>query len=142
MLLRKRQNSSRAAFTLMEIIVVVTIIMILAGSSVFVYQSVLESSKESRALLDVKSIEKAAEVYNLRFGQYPGTVEVLCQRMPDNSTALLDQTVLVDPWGNHYVIEPGNLHNLTGKPHVYSQGPPGKGKLLGNWPGEDGKGAR
>jgi general secretion pathway protein G len=123
----------------MEIIVVVTIIMILAGSSVFVYQSVLENSKESRALMDVKNIEKAVEVFNLRYGNYPPTIEMLCDRQQDGSTALLDERVIIDPWGQHYIFEPGNVHARTGKPHVYSNGPPGKGKILGNWPGEGSK---
>jgi general secretion pathway protein G len=139
MLLRQRRNTSRSAFTLMEIIVVVTIIMILAGSSVFIFQGVLENSKESRALMDVKSIEKAMEVYNLRNGNYPQSIEILVERQQDGSVALLDERVIADPWGQHYVIEPGNLHPRTGKPHVYSAGPPGKGKILGNFPGEGSK---
>jgi general secretion pathway protein G len=142
MLVRQRQNSTRAAFTLMEIVVVVTIIMILAGSSVFIFTGVLEKQKESRALMDVKNIEKAMEIYNLQVGTYPPSIDVLCQRMPDGSVALLDQRVMMDPWGHNYTIEPNNLHATTGRPHVYSQGRPGTGIILGNWPGEDGKGGR
>jgi general secretion pathway protein G len=136
MVLRQHRHIERAAFTLMEIIVVVTIILILAGSGIFVFTGVLDKSREQRAQMDVKSLEKAVQVYYVRHGQNPPDLQTLCQRQSDGSPALLDQRALLDPWNQPYIFEPGNLHPLTAVPHIYSQGPPGMGKMFSNWPGE------
>jgi Type II secretion system (T2SS), protein G len=93
-------------------------------------------------MMDVKNIEKAMEIYNLRNNQYPQSIDVLVSRQPDGSPALLEQAVMLDPWGHPYTMNPGELHPTTGKPHVYSNGRPGSGLIIGNWQGEDGKGGR
>ena len=132
MLLRQKEFTQRSAFTLMEIIVVVTIILILAGSAVFVFTGVLDKSYEQRAYMDVKSIEKACGIYYTSHHFYPQSVQVLTERDEFGNAALLDDKVLLDPWRQPYVID-GSTHPKTGIPHIYSQGPPGKNKMIDNW---------
>jgi general secretion pathway protein G len=135
MLLRQNRPIERTAFTLMEIIVVVAIILILAGAGVVVYTSVLAGTREDRAKLDVQSLETAVTTYYTRKGYYPQSLQELTQRDPtDNSPALLkDQKVLMDPWNQPYVYDPNTRHQNTDRPLIYSNGPPNSGKRISNW---------
>jgi general secretion pathway protein G len=136
MVLRQaQQRTKRAAFTLMEIIVVVAIILILAGAGIVVFTGVLSGSKESRAKLDVKSIEKAVQVYTVKYGRAPGSLQELTTRMPDNSPALLKPEALTDPWDQPYGYDPSQAHPTTDVPLIWSNGDPvkgGQGKIT-NW---------
>jgi general secretion pathway protein G len=137
MLLRQKQLIKRAGFTLMEIMVVVAIILILASAGVVVTTSMLAQAKIDRAKMDVKSLEGVVTTYYTRHQQYPQTLNELLQRDPiDNTPAPLTEAGLMDPWRQYYVYEPGNLHQLTGKPKIYSPGPPDAPVQISNWGGD------
>ena len=69
----------RAAFTLLEVLIVVAIIVVLAGvSSVYVFRY-LEDSRVNRCKADVQTIAKAAQAYEIQFGQLPGSLTDLVQ---------------------------------------------------------------
>ncbi|HZT80373.1 MAG TPA: type II secretion system protein GspG [Gemmataceae bacterium] len=121
MLARNLDKSSaraarRAAFTLMEVLVVMAILVILAsvgGVAVFKY---LEVSKEKAAKLQIKTIENAVEAYYTDTGDYPQSLQALLQ--PDeNGRTYLEQKDLTDPWGKPYQYNPQNLSN-SGKPII------------------------
>jgi len=132
MILRKNGRTKRAAFTLMEIIVVVAIILILAGSGVFVFTSVLVDANIGRAKMDIKNIEKAITVYKVKHYTYPADLETLTN--PDeNEAALLKDEALYDPWKQHYIYNPGDLHPKTKVPRIYSNGPPDAPRMISNW---------
>jgi general secretion pathway protein G len=137
MLLRQeRLIIKRAGFTLMEIMVVVTIILILASAGVVVTQSMLERAKINRAHTDIKSLETAVTTYMMAHTRYPDTLQQLTQRDPfDNSPALLVERALVDPWGQFYSYDPSQVHPQTNKPRIWSNGPP-NGVAIDNWTGD------
>jgi hypothetical protein len=115
----------------MEIIAVVTIIMILAGAGVLITTGIIEQQKEKRAKVDCETIAKAAMLYEQSWGQVPG-LDALVQRQPDNSPALLPPEAVYDPWRQPYVMD-GSRHPTTNVPRIYSNGPPGTGKVIANW---------
>src|SRR5262245_64302789 len=85
MLVRRHNNrrNDRLGFTLMEVLVVVAILVILAGTaSVFVFRY-LDQAKEDRARADIKTIENACTAYKLRNGNFPESLNVLVN--PDDS---------------------------------------------------------
>jgi len=131
MLLPQRQHNKRAAFTLMEIIAVVTIIMILAGVGVLGFNSIIAQQRERRAKVDCETIQKAAEIYQNQWGRLPDNLEVLANRQQDGNPALLPPEAMLDPWGGRYVYEPGNVHPTIGYPRVYTTAP--TGKVISNW---------
>jgi general secretion pathway protein G len=136
MLLRqqtKRRQHTRAAFTLMEIIVVVAIILILASAGVFVFTGVLADQSVNRAKMDVRNIEAAVMTFNTTNHRYPQSLQELTERQPNGSAALLKIEALTDPWGQPYQYEPGRTHSKTDIPMIYSMGPPGKNTQIPNW---------
>jgi general secretion pathway protein G len=119
MIQRRREALARSAFTLMEMMVVVAIIVVLVGASVPMYLNYAEQSKAGRVKMDQKSIQTALQAYNLAHGDYPPSLQTLAQ--PDSETGkavFLDEN-LKDPWGQYYVYNPGDL-DPTGVPRIYS----------------------
>jgi len=129
-----RKNPIRAAFTLMEVLVVVAILVILAGIGVAVFRY-LDDSKEKIAKVAIKNIETATNQYKLNpnHGAYPDNLSVLA--MPeDGKPAYLEEKDLLDPWGRPFQYDP-NQTNRTGRPLIYSQGanPSNQAGWIRNW---------
>ena len=133
---RDRRRAVRRAFTLMEVLVVVAILVILAGTGGVIYMRHLDDAKKDRARMDVQMLTQQAEAYQVKYGEYPASLVVLTQPTADGGKPFLEQSALFDPWGRPYQYAyPGQHHTLTGKPDVWSQGPrPGDaGGIIGNW---------
>jgi general secretion pathway protein G len=133
MVLRPSRQTKRAAFTLMEIIVVVAIILILAGAGVFVFTSVLDDQHVNRAKLDVNSLQKAVEVWKVKYRDYPQSLQVLAEPGPNGEAALVKDEGLTDPWGQPYMYDPSQRHPKTHVPHIWSNGPPSHPQMIDNW---------
>lgn len=133
MLLRQDQRK-RAAFTLMEIIVVVAIILILAGAGAVVLPRFLSDANVGRAKTDIKSLETAVMAYQAKSGgRLPDTLDQLAEIQQDGGPAYIEASLLTDPWGNRYHYDRGTVHPKTQKPLISSQGPPGQNVLIRNW---------
>lgn len=131
---RQALRSTRSAFTLMEVLVVVAIIVILAGVATVSFFGVWEKSKEDAAKASIRGIEDALDIYRLANGNsYPPNLDALTQRQKGNKPALLKDEALNDPWGNKFNYEPGNRHPKTDKPHIFTNGDPGAPQMIDNW---------
>jgi general secretion pathway protein G len=131
---RQAQTAARAAFTLMEMLVVVAILVVLAGAAVPIYLNYLANARIDRAKTDVIALQTAVEAYTTSHGSPPATLEVLCEVDPTTGQkASLEYKHLMDPWNQHYIYEPQNVNPRTGRPKIYSQGPPGSGQIIANW---------
>jgi len=110
---RRRQRG----FTLVELLVVITIIgliMGLVGPRVLNY---LTESKAKAAKIQIESLGSALDLYFLDVGRYPTTSEGLTAlvRRPGSTSAwngpyLKGGLVPVDPWGNPYVYRSPGEH--------------------------------
>ncbi len=69
------QRSGRAAFTLIELMAVITIIVILAGLVVGGLGFVTERQAKEKAKVQIALLSKAIEEYKLDMGKYPGSAE-------------------------------------------------------------------
>ncbi len=107
---RNRKRHSLRGMTLIEIMVVITILGLIASAVVIAVIPRLEEARRSRAELDIKSIESGLKLYYARKGNYPDTGTGL--------KALVDMQILdtlpKDPWGNDYVYtKEGNQPVIT-----------------------------
>jgi general secretion pathway protein G len=131
---RGTRAATRAAFTLMEIMVVVAIIVILAGISVVAVSGYLERAKVDATRAKLHTIETAVTDFHTRHNEYPASLEVLTQR-DGPLPAYLDRDSIFDEWGREFVIDPNQRHPQTDRPMIYSQGPsPGDASgRISNW---------
>jgi len=133
--LRIENNNSRSrrhAFTLMEVLVVVAILVVLAGIGVMVFRY-LDESKEKIASMGIKNIETAVISYKMTHGNYPDSLAELTVPT-DGKPAYLEEKSLFDPWNHPYAYEPGTTNPRTGYPLIYSGGAnPGNSPPIRNW---------
>jgi general secretion pathway protein G len=131
-----RAVSPREGFTLMELLVVVAILVVLAGTGGMIYMAYLDNARRDTARLQVKTtLTQAVEAYNIRYGEYPASLLVLAQMQPDGGKPFLEEHGLVDPWGRPYEYDPQGTNNGGLKPDIWSNGPDGANPI-GNWPGQ------
>lgn len=120
----QQKASRRAAFTLLEVLVVVAILVILAGVATISVFRYLEDAKVGRAKNDMLAIKKAYETYytqNLTWPQDPSAVYSLLEQGP---------AAFQSPWPNvTYNVElqstPQQDGSTVDRPVVTCQ-PPGK----------------
>ena len=106
----------RRGFTLLELIVVITIIGILGTLVVVKVQGWVGEARKTKIKTDLKAIYDAAEHYYMQFSSYPTSIEEMKsgQKGPngDEFNSPIDNAK--DPWNNDYLYEQGS----DGKPHV------------------------
>jgi general secretion pathway protein G len=114
---RRRARGGEAGFTLVEILVVITIIgliMALVGPRVLNY---LAESKVKAARIQVESFASSLDLFYLDAGRYPSTSEglaALAQRPGGidawNGPYLRTGLVPNDPWGRPYIYRSPGEH--------------------------------
>jgi general secretion pathway protein G len=117
--LRKTQQLARAAFTLMELLIVVAIIVVLAGVGGAILLPRLEETKVKAAKVQAKNIASACEQYAVDNGDYPQSVDALVQPDAEGNAPRMEQGAILDPWGQRYQI--GAPRTQGGKPTVFTQ---------------------
>lgn len=127
------RSTARAGFTLMEVLVVVAILVVLAGTGGVIYMNYLKGAKEDVARSQVQALSQAADIYKMNNGDYPPNLAMLTQPQPNGKAATLEPSALIDPWGREYSYQyPGQHHQNTAKPDIWSAGEDGN-TMIGNW---------
>ncbi|MBX5483823.1 MAG: type II secretion system protein GspG [Myxococcaceae bacterium] len=110
----KKQRRRARGMTLVEIMVVITIIGLITAAVAVAVMPKLVEARQERARSDIKAIENAADLYKMKKGQYPKSLDDLVK------TQNLKETP-IDPWGNPYIyVLDGNA------PLIKSKGGDGK----------------
>jgi len=125
------RHVSRRAFTLMEMLIVVAIIVALAGIGAFYVLPQLSKSKNNLAKAGAVNVEKALMSYWTDHNQnYPADLSVLTQR-DEHGGPYIDGDGLLDPWQKPYRFNPSGEHDNGAKPDVFTESP--EGVVIGNW---------
>ena len=106
-----KKNSIKKAFTIIELMVVITIIAILASLVAPKFMGKLESAKVDTTKAQIKMFSTALDSFNLDVGRYPSDSEglkVLWTKSKDirgYDGLYLDKAVDLDAWGTPYVYK-------------------------------------
>lgn len=129
-----RSRAVSAGFSLLEIMVTITIMAMIMGAVSVGVMSYLDRAKTKQAGMDIKTIANALDLYKSEFGKYPDGLDALVKEK-----ILKEKKVPKDPWGNEYVyINPGS-NNSDGF-DLYSFGKDGReggGDDVTNWGEEE-----
>ena len=123
-----QKNQLRRAFTLVEMLLVVTIIGILAALVIPKIVGRGEQARQTAAMADINGgIKSALDAFEVDNGFYPKSLQDLVQA-PGNAKnwhgPYLDK-LPVDPWSNPYIYYFPGKHNQTGY-DLLSVGPDAK----------------
>jgi len=128
--------------TLIEIMVVVVIISLVAGTVGVSVLNSLQKAKKKLAYTQIKQISEALELYKLSLRHYPSTAEGLpALTAPKGNEKPFMPSIPNDPWDAEYVyIFPGT--NNAGSFDLMSYGPDGVqggGDDIANWKSAEGQ---
>ena len=138
----RRFHRSRSAFTLVEIVIVLTIISILGAGVMYMAMGWIDSSKDQRVSSDMESISVALMGYYSRANRFPTVEQGLAalvdkpttEPVPERWTQLLKE-VPVDPWNQPYKYVVPQQKSREGY-DLWSVGPDGQDGTdddVGNW---------
>lgn len=137
--IRNRKSRIENAFTLVEILLVVTIIGILAALVIPKIAGRGQDARIKAAFSDVNGgIKTALGMFEVDTGSYPKSLQDMVQQPGDVKGwkgPYLDQQNLLDPWGHPYVYVIPGRHNPNSY-DLYSLGPSGQdgnADNIGNW---------
>jgi general secretion pathway protein G len=119
----RRKAARRAAFTLLEVLIVVAILVILASAASISLFRYLEDAKVGRAKNDMRVIAGAYNKYYMEKGSWPQNIQEVGPYLEAGSNGLLD------PWNQVYQVmidqTPSDDGQQKERPIVMCQ-PPGK----------------
>jgi general secretion pathway protein G len=125
---RRLAPRNRAAFTLLEVLVVVAILVILAAvAGVYVF-GYLEDAKVDTAKQTIGQLESACKSYITKNGGNPPQDLIELVAPTDGRQPLVDggQNALIDPWGKPYQYDPTNMDQYNNPdPVVMTTNPQG-----------------
>lgn len=105
-----RSRRRRSAFTLVELVIVITIIAILSGSGIYLIIGFIDDAKQQRVGSDLQALDLALKAYERNNYFKPPTQEQGLQALverpsgepqPERWRAYLEEP-MKDPWGNEY----------------------------------------
>ena len=137
---KKINISKQKGFTFMEIMVVIVIIAILAVMIVPNILKRVDQARVAKAENDIRTLDTALDMYKLDNGFYPTTEQGLgaltvkpnTPPVPGNWSEAYVKQLPKDPCGNFYQYAMPGKHG-NGSYDVWSKGPPGENKDIGNW---------
>lgn len=143
--MRPRLRRSQEGFTLIEILVVVVILGILASIIVPKIMRRPEEARRTKAIMDIKAIETALNLYRLDNGVYPSTEQGLEALVTKPTTGIIPKNwkedgyldkVPKDPWGTPFVYLSPGVHkefDLVSLGADGVEGGEGKDADIQNW---------
>jgi general secretion pathway protein G len=89
-----KKNAGGGGFSLLELLLAITIIGVLSAIAIPSYRGYLENNKVKTAISDIYYIQNCIERYYTETFSYPPTITEIASCLPNNG---------IDPWGKPYV---------------------------------------
>jgi general secretion pathway protein G len=134
----------RSAFTLIELLLVMVIIIILASIVVPKMSGYSERARKSKATAEIDAFKTSLAAFETDTGRFPTTEEGLnaLVHAPNGvqnfkAGGYMDE-IPPDPWGNAYIYRSPGIHHPDTF-DVFTAGPDGHeggGDDIGNWTGQ------
>jgi general secretion pathway protein G len=127
----KTLQPSRAAFTLVEMLLVLVILAVLAAIVIPKFSGRSQQAKVTAAQSQIASIELALDAFEVDTGAYPAGNAGLNSLVDEPSNTqnwrgpYLKKGIPLDPWGNPYVYTYPGRNNAKGY-DLMSMGPDGR----------------
>jgi general secretion pathway protein G len=122
MILRTRSVPAirrRSAFTLLEVLVVVAIILVLASTATVAVLQIMKENKADQARIQVLALDKALKTFMLKNdGNPPGNIQEILRYIDGN-----DPSKLIDPWQQQYQIGSGDNGTGTMTYYIFTTDP-------------------
>lgn len=130
--LSRPAKSQHAGFSLIEMMIVVSIISLLLGTAIYYMKGALGSSKVTRVLSDFKSLDSALGLYKVNAGNFPTTQQGLLALKDKPTTeprphrwSQVMSRVNNDPWDHPYIYRYPSKKNPS-EYEILSIGPDGQ----------------
>lgn len=127
----RNRNRTRQAFTLIELLLVMVILVVLAAVVVPRFTSRSEQARFTAAKTDISNLESMLDAFEVDCGRFPTNDEGLrvLVEQPANVQnwrgPYIKRGMPNDPWNNAYVYRFPGSHNPNGY-DLYSMGPDGR----------------
>lgn len=141
---RSNNKPRRHAFTLMEVMLVLVILVIIGGIAAVAFQTADRNARIKAADAQIKGFSTPLGMYRMDIDDFPASADGL-QALRTAPSGLanpakwrgpyLDKDVPLDPWENPYSYEYPGKHQ-TDQPDIWSFGPDqldGTEDDIGNW---------
>lgn len=106
-------HQHRRGFSLIEILVVITIIGLLTTMGAFSFSKTLQKARDGKRKSDLQAIRRSLEGYFQKFGSYP-----LQDGVPPGQIMCADTYSNVIAWGDPFICETPTLENITFMPNL------------------------
>ena len=97
----KRLRGNNSGFTLVELMVVISILAVLAAIVGYNVLNAADEGNVAAAKTQIKQFDNALVAYKLKFKKYPESLDALTSP-PSGESLLTYKSVPADPWGNPY----------------------------------------
>ena len=102
-------NHAKSGFTLVEILIAVTIVSILSGLAIQQFTRYSRRASETRAQAELRTLHTDVSTFKTDTNQYPASLQELIKRPADAAISskwrgpyLEKDEIPVDPWGEDY----------------------------------------
>ncbi len=101
----KNRTLRRAGFTLVELLLVITILGILGTVVVMNFGDVGGDARKETTRQSIAAIDQAVTVYNVKVGKMPKDISDLTKGINDDEEGLLKSNNINDAWGNPFELK-------------------------------------